>query len=342
VSKHVSRLRLVRPLGVVILAGLLVAACGGGGSAGSGSTSTAAEPFKVAMVLSGPINDGGWNAAHYQGLQAVEKDLGAEVAYTDNAQRPDFESILRNYGRQGYDLVIGNGAEYSDPIMAVAKEFPDTKFVAIFGYAQGGNVASYVPKGNEIGYLQGVVAGQLTTSNVIGWVGGIEIPSLKEMLAGVEDGVRAVNPAAKVVTTYTGNFIDVAAGREAGLSLISQGADVLLAVADGGNVGVTQAAKEKGVKFVGWPLEMQALAPDSVAVSVLFDIPKMVGGIATAVKDNTFKPEIIRLGVSDGILSYGQFSPWVPAEVRAKAEQTFEGIKSGSLKIPDHLDVYSS
>lgn len=328
-------IRFTRSAPILVLLSLVVIT-----SCGSQTASTD-DTFRIAMILSGPINDGGWNAAHYQGLQNVESE-GAEVAYTENAERPDFESIMRNYGNDGYDLVIGNGAEYSDTMMEIGPEFPDTQFIAVFGYAEGDNVGSYVPKGNEIGYLQGVVAGQLTESGTVGWVGGIQIPSLDEMLAGLRDGVEAVNADAEVITTYTGNFIDVGAGREAGLALSSQGADVLLAVANGGNVGVTQAAEETGSKFVGWPLEMRDLAPEAVAVSVVFDIPGVVERIVTEVQDGTFEGNIVRIGVADGVLSYGEFSEWVPEDVVAEAEATLEGIRDGSLEIPEHLDVYGN
>lgn len=320
---------------------LLLAACGGEPSEdGAAGPQDRGEAMRVAMILAGPVNDGGWNAAHYEGLTNAERESGIEVAYTENAQRPDFESTMKNYARGGYDLVIGNGAEFSEPMMAVAPDFPDTKFVAVFGYGEGGNVGSYVPAGNEIGYLQGVVAGQLTDSNVIGWIGGIEIPSLQEMLAGLGDGVESVNPGAQIVTTYTGNFIDVNAGREAALSLVSQKADVLLAVANGGNVGATQAADEKGAKFVGWPLEMASLAPDAVAVSVVFDIPGVVERIIDEVRDGSFAPEIVRLGVAEGVLAYGEWSDWVPPDVKDKATEVFTAIKDGSLTVPEHLDVY--
>ncbi len=321
---------------VAVACAMVTFACGGSNNAASNSTQ-----YRVAAVLSGPISDGGWNAAAYQGLQNLKNKYGMQVAYTENAVAANFESIIQGYAQQGFNLVIGDGSEYATPIQKLAPQFPNTKFAVVFAGVQAANVQSFVPKGNEIGYLQGVVAGSLTKTGKIGWVGGIEIPSLKEMQAGLKDGAHASNPSSSVLVAYTGSFIDVAKGQEAAAGLTSQGADVLLAVADGGNVGVIHQAGQAGAKFVGWPGDQRSLAPDAVAVSVIFNIPAMFETMGTSARDNHFGNAVTRLGVSDGILSYGPFASWVPSSVVDSANKVYASMKDGSFKAPEHPEVYA-
>jgi basic membrane protein A len=287
------------------------------------------------MVLPGPISDGAWNAAAYEGLQAVESELGAEIAYSDAVVRADHESTIRGYAEQGYDLIFAHGAEFTEPVSAVAPDFPETKFVVTFGFEPAANVRGVSYKANEAGYMQGVVAGMLTESDEVGFVGGLEIPSLQAHLFGIEEGVKSVNPAAEVTAVYTGSFVDVALGEEAALSLISQGVDQLTAVANGGNVGTIQAAEESGAKFVGWPLDQVELSPETVAVSVLFDVPGYILEESRAVLEDNFEGELVAIGVAEGALSYGPFSDWVPQDVQDAASQVQDGLASGSLEIPE-------
>jgi basic membrane protein A len=319
-------------LGSALLAvGLGLAACGGDETGGADG-----ENLKVAMVLPGPISDGAWNAAAYQGLKDVETQYGAEIAYTDSVVRADQESVIRGYAEKGFNVIFAHGDEFSDPVAAVASDFPDTKFVVTLGASSGENVRSVAYRANQAGFMQGVVAGMLTESNKIGFVGGLEIPSLQEQLFGISEGAKSVNPDAEVLSVYTGSFIDVGKGKEAALSLISQGVDVLTAVADGGNVGTIQAAEENGAKYVGWPLDQRSLGPETVAVSILFDIPGYIEKTVASVVDGAFKGENVALGVAEGVLVYGPFSDWVPQEIQDKAKETQDGLASGDVVAPEY------
>ena len=134
------------------------------------------EGLKVALLLYGPLSDTGWNATAYQGLLDAQDEFGIEVAFTEDVQVPDIEQALRDYSSQGYDLVIGHSFPFMDPMVAVSPDFPATKFAATNGFAFTDNMASFFPFEVQSHYLAGILMGLMTKSNVIGVVGGVELP----------------------------------------------------------------------------------------------------------------------------------------------------------------------
>jgi basic membrane protein A len=319
-------------IAVIAAAVLVLTACGPAATPAPTAAPTA-KPFKVAIVLPGVITDNGWNASAYAGLQLVKEQLGAEIAYSEAVPQTDYETAFRDYASQGYDLVIGHGFEFGDPVMKVAPDFPNTKFVVVNNVVTASNVASVEFNNEEAGFLAGVVAGLMTKTNKVGAVGGFDIASIVRGVNGFEQGVKSVNPNAEVFVTYTQSWDDIAKGKEAGLALIDRGADIVWEFADAAGLGVIEAAKEKGVYAIASVSDKSSVAPETILVSTLEEIPPLLLDVAKTVKDGTFEGQMYRFGVAKGPIRYAGWNAVVPADVKAKAEQVLADIAAGKITI---------
>ncbi|WP_227765315.1 BMP family protein [Zhaonella formicivorans] len=332
---------------ILVLAMLAVfvfslAACGGGqsqqpssseGSQSSSGETSGEKTLRVAMLVSGPVNDGGWNQSAYEGLKLIERELGAEIAFTEKVQQADQANIMRDYARKGYDLIIGHGFEYSDTLLQIAEEFPDTKFVGVGTKVTAPNLAALQFNVGELGHLVGIVVSQVTKSNKIGIVAGMDTPTGKAEFDNIIEVTKKINPKAEVVTAYTNSWEDVPKAKEAALAQIASGVDVIVANGDACNLGVIQAAKEKGIQVVGWTGDQHDLAPDNVLTSAVQRVDKMMLIAAQELKNGTFEGKIYNLGLKDGVQYMGTYNDKVPEELRQQVEKEAQGIIDGTVQI---------
>ena len=221
--------------------------------------------FRVALITPGSIADAAWNSGAYEGLNRIRDSLGAEVSHVEAMTPAAQEEALRTYARQGYDLIISNGFEFQDPAERVSAEYPAPVFVVNSGARAAGRVVPLVFRIEEATYLAGMVAGGLTRSGIIGFIGGVELPPVRRGYEGWANGARAVRPGLQSRVTYLNNWEDAAAGKEAALALIRLGADMLHHNADAAALGAFQAVKESRSAYIfGANADQRALAPDRV------------------------------------------------------------------------------
>ena len=318
----------------VMLLSLILAACGGAATTAA-PAATAAPKLKIAMLTSGPVNDEGWNQTAYDGLLAL-KAKGYEVANTENVAQADQVSIIENYINQGFGVVVGHGFEYGDALLAAAQKFPDAHFIQIGGIATADNLASYVFKAGEGGYVAGVLASKLSKSGKWGFVGAVEIPTIKADQLAYEMALQQAQPGASVVAAYTGSWVDIPKAKEAALAQISAGVDVILANGDNANVGAIQAAQEKGgVIVIGWTRDQSHLAPDNVAMSILQHVDRILENAIADLEAGKFKGGNYTVGFADGIQDISQFGPMVSADAQAATRQAVEDIKAGKVTLPE-------
>jgi basic membrane protein A and related proteins len=336
--------RLLKSLSIGLLAcSLLLTACGKGGTqttdqpAGT-ETKTEAKKLKVALLLPGTINDNGWNATAYNGLMLIEKDLGAEVAYTEKVAQSDQEEVFRNYVAQGFNVLIGHGFEFGDAAKRVAQDNPDVKFlITSTDISQEPNLGSTSTNPMQMGFLEGVVAGLATKTNNIGGVGGMEIPPIQFAMQGFEAGVKYINPNAKVTITMTGDFDDAVKAKEAANALISKGADVVMLNADQAGLGVIEAAKGKGVYALSSIAVQHELAPDTVLGSGISDVPKAMEVVVKHILDGDYKAQFYDVGVVEGVV-YFVPNPKFESIYKEKLAQVVEDIKSGKINVQELVD----
>lgn len=330
------RRRAVRPLlrgvaAIIAIAAMTVSA--------SGCERRSASPsrFKVALLTPGPISDHSWNGGAYDGLLRIRDSLGASISHIQTKTPAEFEENFRQYGAQGYDLVFGHGFEFQDAALRVGPEFPKTVFIATSGDRAAGNVAGMVFAFEDPSYLAGLVAGSMTRSGIVGTIGGTELPPVKSSFAAFEQGVHAVNPKVKVLSSFIGNWDDAAAGKEQALAQIAQGADLIFQNADAAGLGIFQAAREKkGVWVFGSNSNQNGVAPDVVIGSVVIDLPHAFLTVAREVEEHRFKPRVIELGTASDVVTYvpnPAFDSIVPPGVRAKVDSARARLRDGRMKL---------
>lgn len=300
------------------------------------ATPKAPAEFRVALLTPGPISDAGWNAGAYEGLKAIEKELGAKVSHVQVKTPSEFEEQFRAYATDGYSLCFGHGFEFQDAAARVARDFPGTVFVTTSGSRASKNQAPLVFELEQATYLCGLVAGRMSKSAKAGMVGGVELPSIKSTFLAFEAGLKAGNPGAKATTVFTGSFEDVAGAKAAALALVDEGSDFLFHNANAAALGVFNAATQRGVWAFGSNKDQNALAP-SVLASAVIDLPRAFVEAARAVKEGRFDGQPIRYGLKSGVISF-VWNPAalgrVPAPVVDEVERTRERIISGEVVVP--------
>ncbi|AHG88705.1 basic membrane lipoprotein [Gemmatirosa kalamazoonensis] len=317
-----------------------VAACGRGERSSSGGTAAAdsgSSAFRVALLTPGPITDQSWNAGAYNGLKAIRDSLGARISHIQTKTPAEFEENFRQYGAQGYQLVIGHGFEFQEAALRVAPSYPKTVYVTTSGNSTAANVAGLTFGFEDASYLAGLVAGAMTKSNTIGMIGGTELPPVKASFAAFTAAAKTVNPKVAVLSSFIGNWDDVSAGKEQALAQIGRGADVIFQNADAAGLGVFQAAKERaggGVYVVGSNSNQNAVAPDVTLGSVVIDLPHALLLVAREVKDGSFRPRVITLGMREDVVTWvpnPTLASRVPAAVQARVDSVRRLMMSGAF-----------
>src|SRR5216683_1817333 len=267
---------------------IIVASIGLGACTSPRKSPVDSSRFRVALLTPGPVSDAGWNAAAFDGLQLIKAKLGAETAMVQTRSPTDFEDGFRDFAARGFNLIFAHGYEYTDAAISVARDFPNSYFVVSSGSEASRNVASLTFKVDDAAFVEGILAGGVSRSGVVGAIGGVELPSIKLTFDGFKRGFLSVQPKGRVLISYTGNFDDVGAAKEAALAQISQGADVLIHNADAAGLGVFEAASQAHIFAFGAFNNQNDVAPDVVLASAVTSTPLAFLKIAREVKSGQF------------------------------------------------------
>jgi basic membrane lipoprotein Med (substrate-binding protein (PBP1-ABC) superfamily) len=321
---------------------LFLASCGGGKPAsGTAGGDTGKPEFKVALITPGAINDKGWSQNAYEGLQKMEKDLGAKISNTVAGSPNEAFAAFRNYASQGTNLVIGHASEWFDPeLIKIGKDNPKTTFLISGSEKSEDHIAGVRFVLEDGFYVLGQIAASLSKSGTLGCVGPKEVPVIASTFYSFEEGAKSVKPDIKVVTVWTNDWADVARAKERTLILINQGCDVIIHNANDGAPGVFQAVqenKDKGVLCFGSNADQNAQADDVILASAVLDIPSAFLSIGKKVKDGTFDYKAQSLGMPEGFvwIAYNEkLAGKIPADVKKKADETVEKIKKRELVVP--------
>jgi basic membrane protein A len=329
-----------KPLSILcaVLAALAVAACGDDDEDTSSQAASSSEKqVRVGALFPGRVNDKAFNQLGYEGLEEAKEDFGVEVSYRESVPQAEYESTMRDYAQRGYDLVLGYGFQFADAADAVSKDFPDVKFIVNPGtQGRAPNLAATNNDEWQSGYLAGIAAGLITESGTVGYVGGVPIPPLVQTGNAFREGVMKSNPDAKVIVTHTGTFDDVAKGKQTALSLIDQGADIVMGNANAVGVAALQAADSRGKYGIGAQFDQASVAPETVLGSAVVRQNVSVKKGVELVVDDTFKPELYVFGLKDGSTDFA----WNPAleekfpEAAKAVEDAKEELLAGNVAAP--------
>lgn len=310
---------------VVALATIALVSCGGSG--------VPKEPtgFRVGLVTPGSIADAAWNSGAYKGLEEIRDSLGVAISHVEAHTPSEQEEALRSYAAKGFDLVFGHGFEFQGAAERVSAQYPRTVFIVTSGEKVANNVSPLIFRLREASYLAGIVAGGMTRSNIIAFIGGIELPPIKEAEDAWVEGAKSINPKVQARSTYLNTFDDVAAGREAALALIQAGADMFHHNADQAGLGVFQAVKESRSAFIfGANLDQTSLAPERTIGSAVIDLPRAILAVAREVKAGGFKPKVESFGLKSGVIRY-QGNPALEATIPGSVQQRFAAARDSIM-----------
>ncbi|MGB9641503.1 MAG: BMP family lipoprotein [Anaerolineales bacterium] len=316
---------------LVMILAMLLSAC---------STQTASQKIKIALVLPSTVDDLSWSQGMTEGVKAAQKELGedkVEVAISERLGNPtDAAAAIRQYASQGYDLIIAHGSQYQSILDEIAKEFPKTSFAYGTGFQAHDNIFAYDPQSQEGAYLQGIIAGKLTKSNIIGIVGPIEAGDAIKYNVGFQQGVKSVNPNADVRVAYTGSFGDIAKASELAKAQIDAGADILTGTAQQ-TVGAIKACAEKpGIYWLGNDMDQSSIAPDTVLSAQAYDWKNVVMQMIKFRQEGKVGGEHLVLSLANGgiqLVFNQKLANVIPADVMALVEQAKKDIIAGKLTI---------
>jgi basic membrane protein A len=297
--------------------------------------------LKVALLISGPINDEGWNQTAYEGLKAVEA-AGAEIASTENVAQADQLDLVRSYADQGFNVIIGHGFEYGDALVTAAEEYPEVSFIQIGGIAENGkNLVSYVFRPGEGGYAAGILAGYMSPTGKIGGVGAMEIPTIAADFNAFKQAAQLVNPEIKdVPLAYTGSWVDIPKAKEAAIAQIDSGVDLILANGDAANLGAIEAAKDNGkVYAIGWTRDQSHLAPDLVLTSLQQRVDNILIEAIKEIKAGTIEWTNHTVGFKEKASTFAPFNKVVPEEAANEVNAVVEALASGQIQLDDAGNV---
>lgn len=328
-----------------------LAACGGDSE--KAAAPAAAGPktgeLKVGFVYTSPVGDAGYSWAHDQGRLAIEKLGDIKTSYVESVKEgPDAERVIENMARGGYDLVFTTSFGFMDPTLKVAKDFPNVKFMHCSGFKTSDNVSNYFGRIYQARYLTGMTAGLMTKSNTLGYVAAYPIPEVIRGINAFTLGVRAVNPKAQVRVVWTKTWFDPALEKDAAVSLLDVGCDVIAQHQD--SPGPQEAAQERGKYSVGYHTDMSKFAPKAHLTAAVWNWAPFYEAMVKEVREGAWTGgRALWWGMDKGVVDIAPFGPMVPKDVQDKVlakkalflkgeDMVFVGpIKdqAGQIKIPD-------
>ena len=292
-----------------------------------------AEPLKVAFVYVSPIGEAGWTYQHELGRRAMQQALGDQVKTTgveSVAEGPDSERVMRDLAAQGHRLIFATSFGYLEPALRVAAEFPAVKFEHAGGYKTAPNLNTYNARYYEARYLAGLLAGRTSKSGIAGYVAGFPVPEVIQGINAFALGMREANPKAQVKVLWLNTWFDPPREREAALTLIHQGADVL--TNHSASPAVAQTAEEKGVKLVAYQSDMRRYAPTAQLTAIVHQWGGHYTAAARHVLAGTWKPDPVWGGIKEGFVTLAPYGADVPKAVVALVEAKRRAIVEGHYK----------
>lgn len=287
-------------------------------------------PLKVGFVYVSPVGQAGWSYQHELGRQDMQRSLGTQVLTTaveSVAEGPDAERVMRDLVAQGHKLIFATSFGYLEGALRVAAENPDVRFEHAGGYKTAPNLNTYNARYYEARWLAGRLAGLNSASGVAGYVAGFPVPEVVQGINAFALGMRSVNPKATVRVVWLNSWFDPPRERDAALTLINQGADVL--ANHTASPAVALVAEEKGVKLLANQSDMSKFAPRAQLASVTHHWGDYYTRVAREVIAGTWKPKPVWAGIDQGMVQLSALHPTLPAQQVATIDAARQSLIAG-------------
>ena len=255
------------------------------GCSNTEKTNVEEDKLKVSLILDeGGVNDQSFNQSAWEGALRAKEEYGVEVNYIESKSESEYLSNVETAIDDEADLIIGVGFKLTDTMEEASKNYPNQKFAIIDGSYENipSNVQPILFNEEEAGYAAGLVAANMTKTNKIGFVGGMDIPSVTNFLIGFEKAIKEENKDIEVLSQYANSFTDSSKGRVIAEQMIKNKADIIFTAGGGVNSGVFEATKEKGLYAIGVDMPSNYISPETIITSAL----KNVGvGVELTIQD---------------------------------------------------------
>ncbi|WP_246293983.1 BMP family ABC transporter substrate-binding protein [Paenibacillus planticolens] len=286
---------------------------------------------RVAFVYIGVPGDGGWTYEHDQGRLMMEKELGIKATTVENIpEGPDAERVFEELAQKN-DIIFGTSFGYMDPMYNVAQKHPNVKFLHATGYKTLPNMGTYMGREYQSAYLVGMAAGKMTKNNHMGYVGAFPIPEVIYTINAFTLGAQSVNPNVDVSVVWSNTWFDPATEKQAAISLLDKGVDVLAAYQDS-PAGI-QAAAERKVWGIGNDSDMGRFAPETYISNPKWNWGPYYVQTVKSVMDGTWKSEAYFGTMKEGITDIAPLGKNVPADVKALVEKKKQEIMAGTFDV---------
>lgn len=301
------------------------------GALATGMGAAQAEDVKAGFVYVGPIGDHGWSYRHDIGRQAIEAELGDAASTTFVESVPegaDAERVITQLAQTGHNLIFTTSFGYMNPTEKVAKRFPNVKFEHATGFKRADNISTYAARFYEGRYVAGVIAGKMTKSNIVGYVGSFPIPEVVRGINSFMMGAWSVNPDVQVKIVWANTWYDPGKEGDAAKALIDQGADIMVQHTD--SPAPLQVAENRGVLGFGQASDMIKFAPKAQLTAIVDNWDSYYVARAKAVADGTWESKDTWGGINTGMVEMAPYTN-MPDDVKALAEETAAKIASGEF-----------
>lgn len=328
---------------LVILLTFSLALSGCSGALGGNEEATG--KLRVGIVFDiGGKDDKSFNAAAWEGVKRAKEELGIHLRDVEPGDPTSIEPSMRAFAERGYDLIVGVGFAQAPIMLQVARDYPDLKFAIIDGVIDLPNVASLIFKEHEGSFLVGMIAGKVTKTNKIGFVGGMDIPLIHKFATGYEEGARYANPNIQVFDNYVG-VTDAAwnnpgKGKELAKAQIERGADVIFQAAGNSGLGVFDAAEETNKLAIGVDSNQNWVKPGFILTSMIKRVDVSVFNTVKETMAGQFKGGIHLFGLENDGVGYAldQYNrSLIPQAVLDEAEKAKQEIIAGRIKVTDAM-----
>lgn len=295
----------------------------------SAGAAGAQEKLKIGFIYVGPVGDFGWSYQHDVGRKAIETAFPGrvETTFIESVPEADSDRAIEQLARTGHKLIFTTSFGYMEPTLRVAKKYPNVNFEHATGFKRDKNVATYSAKFHEGRYIAGKIAGKMTKSNTIGYVGAFPIP---EVIAGINAfylGAKSVNPNVKIRVAWANTWFDPPKEGDAAKALMDQGADVITQHTD--SPAPLQQAASRGVFAFGQASDMSKFAPNHILTSIIDDWNPYYVERARAMLEGKWASQDVFDGLAKGKVKMGPYVN-MPADVKALAEETEKAIIAGT------------
>lgn len=308
---------------LVVLAGFSLVAC----------QDSSSDKFKVGVIYIGEPGDAGWTYAHDEGFKKAVKEIGedkVELLIQQNVKEDQSSTqAMEALIKQGAKAIFATSYGYMDYIVELAAKYPDVYFYHCSGYKTADNLSTYFGKIEQARYLTGIVAGEMTKTNKLGYVAAMPIPEVIRGINGFTLGVRSVNPEATVKVIWTNTWYDPQVEKDAAVALLKDGCDVIAQHQD--TAGPQIAAQEANAYGIGYNSDMAAFAPNATITSAVWHWETYYAPAIKAAMDGTFTTSSYFEGINEGVVSYTKLNSKLVTDsaIQKKVDEMEAKIKGG-------------